>query len=398
MKQKLGIIFLAAVILSGMTASFNQLNDTETVSTASAAVALLQPALPATPNDYVAYAVTNLPQHYRGGPVDQEDNTPNNNQITNAGATLGRVLFYDLQLSQNDTVSCASCHVQAEGFSDSRTLSVGFNGGTTPRHSMGLTNAKFYDNGRFFWDERAATLEDQVLQPIQDPVEMGMNLTTLETKLAATSYYPDLFTDAFGDSAVTSERISLALAQFVRSMVSYNSKFDQARVANDFAGMFTAEEERGRQLFTSRQLACSACHSTDAHVGDQARNNGLDVDTSGDEGVGNGRFKVNSLRNIEVTAPYMHDGRFATLEQVVDFYSENVQNHPNLDNRLRQPGPNGQPRRPNLPDDDKAAIVAFLKTLTDQTVLTSDMFADPFVTVVDPATLTEKVYIPLVIR
>jgi len=340
--------------------------------------------LPATPFNY---ANVQLPGFFLNNDLQREDNTPNNNPITDNGATLGRVLFYDKKMSANNTVSCASCHQQENGFSDPNVLSVGFEGGLTGRNSMGLANARYYQNGRFFWDERANTLEDQVLMPIQDHVEMGMTLGELETKLAAEDYYASLFTTAFGDTEVTSNRISLALAQFIRSMVSYQSKYDTglAQTNNPQANFpnFTQSENLGKNLFFSNRTRCSDCHDTNAFVGDQARNNGLDAVFT-DLGVGGvtgnnndtGEFKVNSLRNIQLTGPYMHDGRFATLGEVIDHYDDGVQNSQFLDNRLRQG--NGV-RRLNLNGQERQALIDFLITLTDNNFITDEKFSDPFV-------------------
>lgn len=345
------------------------------------------PALPATPLSYED-TTTNLPGYYRRGPTADRDNTPVDNPITDEGATLGRVLFYDTLLSANNTVSCASCHIQTFGFSDPRKLSVGFDHGLTGRQSMSLANARFYERGHFFWDERADTLEDQVLMPIQDAVEMGMTLTELEVKLQDTAYYPALFADAFGDDTVTSDRIARALAQFIRAITSSNSRYDAAvqlgtQQDPDFEAVFTNDEIQGLVLFgqggdrEGRNLGCARCHGSRALTSDDIHNNGLDDGTNGDDGAGNGRFKAPSLRNIEFTAPYMHDGRFNTLDEVVEFYNSGVQDHPNLDNRLR--GRNGTPRRLNMTDAEKAALVAFLKTLTDTDLMTDERFSDPFV-------------------
>ncbi|HYE77146.1 MAG TPA: cytochrome c peroxidase [bacterium] len=359
------------------------------------------PSLPATPFNY---ANQPLPPYYVDpavpGSAASSDNTPPNNATTDLGATLGRVLFYDKRLSASNTVSCASCHQQASGFSDPAQFSTGHQGGLTGRHSMGLTNARFYDNGRFFWDERAATLEQQVLMPVQDAVEMGMTLDALVPKIANTSFYPGLFEDAFGDSAVTSDRIARALAQFVRSMVSYQSKEDQAIQAGPGGrqALFTPQELEGFQIFTQNDpgepsMNCAQCHRTAAQTlgagpagpppapppGPFAVNNGLDLDTSGDQGAGQGRFKSPSLRNIAVTAPYMHDGRFANLEAVVDFYAQGVQPHPNLSPLLRvgdQPG--NPPERFNLTPAQRDALVAYLNTLTDNAFLTDPKFSNPF--------------------
>tara|TARA_R110002096_G_scaffold295620_1_gene489990 strand:- start:311 stop:1840 length:1530 start_codon:yes stop_codon:yes gene_type:complete len=342
------------------------------------------PTLPASHFSYADNQV-GLPAYYRNGPIAATDNTPMNNPITNAGATLGRVLFYDVKLSANDTTSCASCHQQENGFSDPNKLSVGFDGGLTGRHSMSLANARFYQRGRFFWDERAATLEEQVLMPIQDGVEMGMTLTELESKLADVPYYPPLFEDAFGDGTITSNRISKALAQFVRSIVSFNTKYDAAFTSGgngNFEAVYTEQELQGLVLFgqgdnrAGRTLGCTRCHGTRAHISDNIHNNGLDITVTGDDGAGNKRFKAPSLRNIALTAPYMHKGRFETLEEVTNFYDSGVQAHPNLDSRLT--GPGGRPRRLNMTNEEKAALISFLHTLTDENLQTDVKFSDPF--------------------
>ncbi len=342
------------------------------------------PALPSVMDDYVKYAVTDLPNHFKNQPLSGINNTPVDNPISNAGATLGRVLFYDERISHNDGLSCSSCHKQENDFSDPATKSVGFEGGLTGRHSMGLSNGAYYNRKSFFWDERAATLEDQVLMPIQDPVEMGTNLQQLTAELAATTFYPTLFQNAFGTPEVTSDRISKSLAQFVRSMVAYQSKFDTAVAAggpgtpNYAAAGYTQQEIDGAGLFhgTGR---CNQCHVTAAQVGDAPRNIGLDADNSADDGVnppGVGQFKTPSLRNSEVRDGYMHDGRFTSLEEVVEFYSTGIQNNPNLDIRLKV---GGQPLHLNFTAEQKAALVAFLKTLTDQSFLSNEIFSDPFV-------------------
>jgi cytochrome c peroxidase len=329
-----------------------------------------------------------LPPHYLTPQVRGQDNTPTNNPVTNPGAALGRVLFYDKRLSTNQTLSCSSCHQPQFGFSDARPFSVGFNGGLTGRNSMSLNNARYYARGRFFWDERAATLEDQVLQPIQNSVEMGMTLPALVTRLSAEPFYTNLFASAFGTPAVTTNRISRALAQFVRSMVSTQSKYD-AGVASGFTN-FTAQEILGRQIYLGQvgNATCAACHGPDTFSAPNIFNNGLEFPYV-DRGVGaitgrpqdDGLFKVPSLRNIGLTAPYMHDGRFGTLEEVVEFYNSGVVLNPNLPPPLRAPPIPGQPptaRRLNLTNNQKAALVAFLRTLTDTNLTTDVQFSDPF--------------------
>ena len=349
----------------------------------SAANALI---LPGSPYNYANPA---LPAHLLTPQIQGQNNTPVTNPTTNAGAALGRVLFYDKRLSANQTVSCSSCHQAEHGFSDPRKFSVGFDGGLTDRNSMGLTNARYYLRENFFWDERAATLEDQVLMPIQNEVEMGMTLDLLVQRIDAEPFYGELFTAAFGTPEVNVTRISRALAQFVRSIVSGSSKYDLG-VPTNFSNL-TALENQGRQIFQGPAGGCAACHGSDNFVpGNALFNNGLE-NPYADKGLGEvtgltsdeGFFKVPSLRNIELTAPYMHDGRFATLEQVVEFYNSGVVNHPNLSPQLRlPPGPPGspppQPRRLNLTAQQKTALVAFLKTLTDTSVTTHPKYSDPF--------------------
>jgi cytochrome c peroxidase len=354
--------------------------------------------LPATPFDY---ASLNLPSHFTtnaGGPlptsINGTDNTPTTNPITNDGATLGRVLFYDKKLSANGTIACASCHKQDKGFSDDAILSLGFNGGTTGRHSMTLINARFYQRGRFFWDERATTLEEQVLMPFQDPVEMGMTLEQVVSKVQEQTYYPELFQKAFGSTEITSDKISKALAQFVRSIVSFSSKYDQGRAMVASPGVnfpnFTTEENTGKNIFfqtiPNGGGACFGCHTTEAFISANPgpQNNGLDLNSTTDLGAGSvftnpifvGRFKTTSLRNIELTAPYMHDGRFATLEQVVEHYNSGIKAHPTLSPALTDA--NGNPVQLNLTSSEKAALVAFLKTLTDNSVSTETKWSNPF--------------------
>jgi len=331
------------------------------------------------------YSALTLPTSFSQPPILAQDNMPATNITSDTGATLGRVLFYDKRLSTNQTISCASCHQQAHGFSDPRQFSVGFDGSTGTRNAMGLSNARWYQRKHFFWDERAATLEDQVLLPIQNPIEMGMTLDTLTNRLATEPFYTNLFTATFGTPDVTIGRISQSLAQFVRSIVSTRSRYDIG-VSNNFAN-FTDQERLGRQIFLGQvgNATCAACHGTDNFVpGPALNNNGLEFPYV-DKGVGaitglatdNGKFKVPSLRNIGLTAPYMHDGRFTNLDQVVEFYNSGIVFNPNLSPPLRAPGGDSALRL-NLTADQKAALVAFLKTLTDTNLVADVKFSDPF--------------------
>lgn len=337
---------------------------------------LCDPELPATPYGY-SEADAPIPPHFLRSPAGTvlfSDNTPGH-PITNAGAALGRVLFHDVRLSGGRRTSCATCHRQEFGFGDTARIRAGLKGGPPARRTMALANARFNPAGRFFWDERAPTLEAQVMMPIHDTVEMGMAVDSLEQTLAATRYYPALFAAAFGSPEVTRERVASALAQFVRSLVSANSRLD-AVFATGGAPRYTrlTEPEReGLRLFTT--VGCANCHRTIAHFADKANNIGLDS-IPADTGTGGGRFKPPSLRNIAVRPPYMHDGRFATLRRVVEFYSGEVRASPFLDPRLR--GADGLPRRLDLMPAQVDALVAFLESLTDSAFLVAARFSDPF--------------------
>jgi cytochrome c peroxidase len=399
-------ITLPSLLFLGITFSFMACFDDDAkddfpqdVTFSEAEMSTLSPVLnlDATPFNY---AFPELPDHYTTGDAQESDNTPESNPITNMGATLGRVLFYDTQLSANNTISCASCHEQSAAFSDNRKFSVGLNGETTRRNSMTLVNSRFYENGRFFWDERAATLEEQVLMPIQDHIEMGLTLEELELKLQPLDYYEILFEKAFGSPEITSDRIAQALSQFIRAIVSVNSKFDRGFMAAGFPEdeeqmpdfpNFTAQENLGMDIYYRGRKGgtCLYCHGTPQHVNDEAKNNGLSLNYS-DQGKGeitgnssdNALFKVPSLRNIAKTGPYMHDGRFETLMEVVNHYSDNVQDHPNLNFRLTtlddgEPG-EGEVLRLQLTQSEKEALVAFLHTLTDEDLLTEEKYSDPF--------------------
>ena len=356
------------------------------------------------------YANVDLPAHFKQPAAEQFDNTPADNPVTDAGATLGRVLFYDRRLSANNTVSCGSCHVQAHAFADSSRFSRGFTGGLTTRHAMNLVNLRYHPRAQFFWDERGGNLEAMVLLPIENRIEMGMDVTNLPAILAAEPRYSILFRNAFGDSEITNDRVARALAQFLRSMVSYQSRYDEGRLRtrssqNDFPN-YTREENLGKALFLHN---CGLCHlpagvpaevrvrsatrgkrvstDQDAHfvMAGPPVNTGLDDETARtDGGVGNitgnprdlGRFKSPSLRNVEVTGPYMHDGRFPTLDAVIDHYSSGGKNDPNKNVGVQPHDRQGRPT--HFTSSEKAALIAFLKTLTDSKFLSDPKFSDPF--------------------
>ncbi|MEK6234431.1 MAG: hypothetical protein N2C14_06945, partial [Planctomycetales bacterium] len=350
------------------------------------------------------YATPRYPKHLDLSKLRQADATPKNNPLTNAGARLGRVLFYDRQLSRNNTIACASCHLQTKGFADPKRLSVGFQGGHTKRNAMGLANLRYVNvmghRPGFFWDERAATLETQALAPIQDPVEMGMTLKEVETRLERTPYYPPLFKAAFGSPRATSIRIAKALAQFMRSLESWDAKFDRAAPRGgdylaDFAG-FTKEENLGKSIFMNgpdgvAEHGCAHCHVPPTFSMPKAFSNGLDLQYA-DRGLGaldrrpndpftpsdDGKFKASSLRNVELTAPYMHDGRFANLQQVVEHYSSGVRRHENLGLAFEDQEAGQAKLGLHLTAEEQAALVAFLKTLTDRRFTSDPKFSDPF--------------------
>ena len=395
--------FLADRLLEKFDRDGNgKLEETEKARLRDAFGGIDVPMLPVEPFEYVDVA---LPQHIDSSELAALDNTTPDKRLTNAGVTLGRILFYDRQLSQNNSVSCASCHEQHHGFADPRRFSEGFEGGRTSRNSMSLANLR-YSNLRgakpgFFWDERAASLEAQALMPIQDRIEMGMALDELKLKLQELPYYPALFHAAFGSERVTSERVAQALAQFVRSLQSWDSKYDRAAAkatgdaSANFAD-FSEAENLGKSLFFDgingvAEFGCAHCHLPPTFGMAQSFNNGLELKYA-DSGLGalsrpsndpftpsnDGKFKAPSLRNVALSAPYMHDGRMKTLEDVVEHYSRGVQPHENLGLAFEDQEPD-KPRGFNFNDKQKAALVAFLKTLTDERFVTDPKFADPFV-------------------
>jgi cytochrome c peroxidase len=393
----LGIIFPLSAILSSCGG-----DTTSNTAASPVTIATVTPPPPTTAvsgivdfttidvNRLDNYANPVLPAYY-DATVAALDNSPNNNPINDRVATLGRVLFYDKRLSVNDTTACASCHQQANGFDDPNRFSTGFSGTAfTSAHAMRLGNIRYYRPGTMFWDKRAASLELQVSQPIIHPVEMGFDAThgginALLTKLAASTYYPDLFTFAFGNATITEARIQQALAQFTRSMISVASRWDTAyaqvfnaaapnRNLNVALPGFSASEELGHQLFMTGPgqggAGCAACHQPPTFgLAANSLSNGLDANESR-------IFKSPSLKNVGLSRAFMHDGRFSTLEQVIEHYNSGIQNGPALDNRLKTPG--GAPLRLNLTPNEKAALVAFLLTLNDNSLTTDAKFSNPF--------------------
>jgi cytochrome c peroxidase len=307
------------------------------------------------------------------------DTTPPDNPTTNAGATLGRVLFYDKRLSITNTHSCGSCHQQQLGFTVATPFATGATAELSRRNPMSLANARYNIHGRYFGDLRAIGLEELALMPIEDPIELGNNLPAVIAKLAATDFYPPLFAAAFGSEDITANRISRAIAQFLRSMVSYRAKFDRAyhTAGVEPTSVLTSQELLGAEMYVHGN--CGHCHTIGVHTNDRPANNGLDAQFT-DPGAGDGEFRATSLRNIAVTGPYMHDGRFATLRQVIDHYDSGVKASAQLNFLLRDDRGAGFnfARRLNMTEEQKQALEAFLNTFTDVELLNDPKFSDPF--------------------
>lgn len=325
-----------------------------------------------------------------------KNNSPSSNPITDAGATLGRVLFYDKQLSANGTIACASCHIQQFAFSDSARLSEGLYGGQTGRHSMRLAYSRFSDESKFFWDERATSLENQTTRPIQDAVEMGFSgqggqpgFDSLVRKLSGLDYYKTLFTFVYGDTVITELRVQRALAQFVRSIYSFDSKFDQglAQAGGNINAQFsnyTAQENQGKGLFLAPPPAgagCQGCHrAPEFDIDPNTGNNGVIADATAPGVLDLTNTRAPSLRDLfnaqgNLNGPLMHNGNFTTIDQVVEHYNlvPVNPNNTNIDPRLQGPGANLQ-----LTAAEKAALIAFLKTLSSQSIYTGERWANPF--------------------
>lgn len=315
---------------------------------------------------------------------------PANNPLTNMGLKLGRMLFYDPILSSDSSISCASCHSPQYAFADNKQFSVGVDGAQGDIQAMALINLAWQK--KFFWNGRASSLEEQAEQPILNPIEMHETPIGVVNKLKKHPTYPKLFKAAFATDQITIELIAKAIAQFERTLISSNSRFDEY-IDKGTLIFESALELEGFNIFFKERGQCFHCHGGNgtflAHNLDTIfRNNGLltDIEMAGkglyqvtgnlnDEGV----FKVPTLRNVELTAPYMHDGRFNTLEEVVEFYSSGIKQNRNLDinftkipDRMEEFGGLGFTTR------EKQALVAFLKVFTDTTFTKNPAFANPF--------------------
>lgn len=294
---------------------------------------------------------------------------PADNPLTVEGIALGKKLFFDNILSGTRTQSCAHCHRPQDAFSHAFQFSPGANGDLGNRNSMPLFNNAWNLNELFTWDGKAFTLERQAFEPVTNPIEMNGNWQTIEQLLNTHDTYPDLFRQVFGNRRIDSTMVVKAIAQFQRILISADSKFDRYLLGE---ATLTPQELNGFNVFMDENKGdCFHCHGSDNNplwTDNQFHNNGLDA-TFIDLGLGgvtgdpndNGKFKTPSLRNLVFTAPYMHDGRFATLDEVINFYSEGLKNSPTIDPLMKNVGKGGAQLSPS----DKADLKAFLLTLTD---------------------------------
>lgn len=298
-----------------------------------------------------------------------------NNPLSKAGVELGQMLFYDPILSLDSTVACASCHQQAVAFSDPvHRFSRGVHDAEGFRNAPAIQNMAFQNS--FFWDGGVKHLDFVPINAVTSEVEMHETLDRVIEKLNRSERYRNKFNQAFDSEAITSQEMLHALSQFMNLMVSANAKYDKYVREGE---ALTPEEAEGLVLFKAR---CSTCHATDLFTDDSFRNNGLNSTFEKDAGreritefAGDrGKFKVPSLRNVDLTAPYMHDGRFNTLQQVLDHYDNNVKDSETLDPLLKQNGVLGIP----ISEEEKSKLIAFLKTLSDEQFRRDKRFANPF--------------------
>lgn len=312
------------------------------------------------------------------------------NSTVNTKATIGRVLFYDTHLSLNNSVSCATCHKQELAFADDVAFSNGFENRPAGRNTPPIQNLSdvvpskaFTGNSTpLFWDGRERNILNLVARPISNHVEMGMDLNELPDKLSNIGYYNDLFKEAYGDATISTYRISECISFFMCAMTANHTRFDD--YMNEGESVLNAIELQGLHLFHTT-YKCSNCHNLEpgSYIAEDFIDIGLDAEYK-DKGAGaitrldedNGTFKTPNLRNVAVTAPYMHDGRFSSLRDVLDHYSKGIKNSQNLSDKLKDD--DGKPMHMNISDQDKEAIIAFLNTLTDHELLTDSKFSNPF--------------------
>jgi cytochrome c peroxidase len=317
-------------------------------------------------------------------------NVPGNNPTTKQGVYLGRMLFYEKRLSANNKISCGTCHQQSKAFTDGLPLSMGADGQLANRNAMSLANLLW--TRKFFWDGRSASLEEQAVFPMTNPHEMGQSLSVSVSKLNKTTTYRQLFKVVYGDSAITSDRVLMAISQFERTLISCNSRYDAYLRGNYHP---TQAEQNGMALFMNapqpalgiRGGNCGHCHGGPKTYMELFHNNGLDsipkdagIETLTGQPGDRGRFKIPTLRNIALTAPYMHDGRFKTLGEVIDHYSDHVKESPSLSSFIRGESNDVNGKTLHLSPVEKKEIIAFLNMLTDSVFTADKRFSDPNLT------------------
>lgn len=306
---------------------------------------------------------------------------PEDNPQTVEGIALGRKLFFEKALSGNGTQACADCHSPQFAFSDPRQVSIGAEGDIGFRNSMPLFNLAWNYDQKFFWDGRAASLEEQILEPITSPIEMNNTWAQVIATLENHSEYPELFEKAFGAATIDSILVTKAIAQFIRTMISGNSRFDRYLMGK---GELTSAELRGFQVFMAEEKGdCFHCHGSNLNplwTDNLFRNNGLDA-TFSDLGLGevtgdprdNGKFRTPTLRNLAYTAPYMHDGRFATIDDVINHYSEGLVYSVTIDPLMKAVAQGGV----QLSEEDKQDLKAFILSLSDPDFINNPLFQNP---------------------
>ncbi|HEX8350781.1 MAG TPA: cytochrome c peroxidase [Hymenobacter sp.] len=314
---------------------------------------------------------------------------PSDNPLTEEGVNLGRFLFYETKLSRDNSMSCGSCHQQSKAFTDGRARALGVDKQEHPRGAMSLANVLWETS--LNWDGAVATLEQQARIPIENTVELHQSLAEGVSKLQQTDLYPPLFRAAFGSKVITEDNVLKALAQFERTLISADSRFDRYNKGDRTA--LNQQELQGLNLFNTHPVAvtlpganCFHCHGAPLFTARDFFNNGLDATFTDlgrggvtKQGFDNGKFRAPSLRNIALTAPYMHDGRFQTLEQVLDHYSDHVQlGSPNIDPNLLDGTNSPFSNQLTLTATQKKQVIAFLNTLTDSTFIKDSRFSDPF--------------------
>lgn len=302
---------------------------------------------------------------------------PEDNPMTVEGVNLGRMLYYDPILSGDSTMSCATCHDAAFAFSDrGKQFSNGIDGSIGSRNAPAVINVGWMP--ALFWDGRAANIEAQALQPVPNPIEMYLNWPVAEKRLNSHGTYPQLFYQAFGKEIIDSNMVVKAIAQFERTMISSNSRWDKY-LSGEVS--LTQKEAQGFEIFFTEKGDCFHCHSTILFTDNKFRNNGLDSIFT-DIGLFNvsgleedlGKFKTPTLRNLAFTAPYMHDGRFNSIEEVVNFYSDSIVWSPTIDPLMKKVGQGGL----HLTQEEKLSLIAFINALNDSSFVNNPDFSNPF--------------------